>query len=114
MAYLHISSGLRGCYMPDTTMVCRFTTRRELRSFVESESRDMIEAYGHGYSRTQRRAIVAQIWREVTGKAPKQFYDHAIGFGRTRTTSDRPFGLFISHATRGDYLDYLKECDPYH
>ena len=104
MAYFHISSGLRGCYMSDNAHIARFQTRRELLAFVEYEARDMIEAYGYGYSKRDRAAIVARIWREVSGKLPKSFYDHVIGFGCTRNTSDRPFGLFISHATRADYL----------
>ncbi len=104
MPYFQISSGLRGCYMPDNAFVARFDTRRELRARVEYEARDMIEAYGYGYSKADRAAVVAQVWREAKGRAPKSAYDHVIGFGRTRSKDDRPFGLFISHATRADYL----------
>lgn len=109
MPYFHISNGLRGCYTPDNAFVAKFDTRRELRAFVENEARNMLEAYGFGYSKTARAAIVTQVWRETRGKAPKSFYDHVIGFGRTRAKSDRPFGLFISHATRADYLAYEAE-----
>ncbi len=104
MPYFHTSNGLRGCYMPDSASVIKCDTRRELRAFVEYEANDMIEAYGFGYSAKDRAAIVAHIWREAKGRAPKSVYDHVIGFGRTRSKQDRPFGLFISHATRADYL----------
>jgi hypothetical protein len=111
MKYFFISNGLRGCYMPDDVSVQGFKTRRDLLACVEHEAREMIEAYGFGYSSVTRHAIVAQIWREAVGRATKQRLDHVIGFGRTRSTSDRPFGLFISHATRRDFLDYCKETE---
>jgi hypothetical protein len=104
--YFHISSGLRGCYMPDNAYVTKFDTRKALRAFVEYESRDMIEAYGFGYSKADRAAVVAQVWREASGRDKKAWLDHVIGFGRTRSRDDRPFGLFISHATRADYLEF--------
>lgn len=109
MPYFHISSGLRGCYMPDNAHVAKIDTRRELRAIVEYEARDMIEAYGFGYSKADRASVVAQVWKEARGRAPKSRYDHVISFGRTRAKNDRPFGLFISHATRADYLEYLAE-----
>lgn len=104
MPYFWTANGLRGCYMPDNSSVIKCDTRRELRAFVESESRDMIEAHGFGYSERDRAAIVARVWAEAKGRFPKARYDHVIGFGRTRSRSDRPFGLFLSHATRADYL----------
>lgn len=111
MPYFHTSSGLRGCYMPDSSAVLRFDTRKALRAFVEYESRDAIEAYGYGYSKAARAAVVAQIWREARGRAPKSRLEHVIGFGRTRSTSDRPFGLFISHATRAEFVAYQQESE---
>jgi len=108
MPYFHISSGLRGCYMPDNAYVTKFDTRKALRAFVESEARDMAEAYGFGYSAADRAAVVAQVWREARGRHKKSHYDHVIGFGRTRSRAERPFGLFISHATRADYLEYCE------
>jgi hypothetical protein len=110
MPYFHISSGLRGCYMPDNAFVAKCDTRRELRAIVEYDANDMIEAYGFGYSKAARASVVAQVWREATGKAPKSHYDHVIGFGRTRAKSDRPFGLFISHATRADFLEQSEDA----
>lgn len=106
MPYFHISHGLRGCYMPDDACVVRFQTRRALKAAVEYDAHNMIEAYGFGYSKADRAAVVARVWREATGKARKSHLDHVIGFGRTRSRSDRPFGLFISHATRADYVAF--------
>lgn len=109
MPYFNVSNGLRGCYLPDNAFVAKCDTRRALRDLVEYDANDMIEAYGFGYSKRDRAAIVARIWREAKGRLPKSFYDHVIGFGRTRSKSDRPFGLFISHATRADYLAQEQE-----
>lgn len=38
MPYFTISTGLRGCYMPDNCFSIRATTRRELKSVIESEA----------------------------------------------------------------------------
>ena len=96
--YFHISSGLRGCYMPDNHWIARVDTRRELRSVVESESNDMRGACGFGGSKRQISAAVAQVWAGYK----TQRLDSVVPFGRDRTS--RPFGVFIAPASRADYL----------
>lgn len=113
MAYFNIANGLRGCYMPDNSYVAQFNTRKELKRFVEYEAMEMIEAYGFGFSKRDRATIVAQIWKEVTGKQKKSVYPYAIGFGSTRDTSNRPYGLMIGHATRAEFIEYCKEENMY-
>lgn len=109
MPYFHLSTGLRGCYMPDTAHVVRCKTRRQLRNMIEWDRRDMIEAYGFGESKRVVAAVVAQVWRETHKGARKSSLPYAIGFGHTRSRDDRPFGIFIGHATRAEYLEYLAE-----
>lgn len=73
--------------------------------------KSLAEAYGYGESKAVRAAVVAQVWREARGRAPKARLDHVIAFGRTRSRSDRPFGLFISHATRADFVEYQESVE---
>ncbi|MFN7610090.1 MAG: hypothetical protein ACK5QX_04010 [bacterium] len=107
--YFHISNGLRGCYMPDNAHIMAFKRRRDLISFVLNERADMLEAYGHGYSKRDAIAQASAAWLMATYHKNKPF-NYAIGFGRSRSRSDRPFGLFICDATRADYLEYLRDC----
>lgn len=38
MPYFHVSAGLRGCYLPDSSYIIRATTRRELKEALASEA----------------------------------------------------------------------------
>jgi hypothetical protein len=84
----------------------QFKTRRELHAFLKSEAADMREAYGHGGTAVEIAGTAAYAWKH---RKKGWRYDLAISFGRSRARSDRPFGLFLGHATRRDYLQYLKE-----
>jgi len=56
MPYFHVSSGLRGCYMPDSARIIRCQTRRELKS------------HWGGAAGLSKRAIahfVARVWRDA-------------------------------------------------
>jgi hypothetical protein len=103
--YAFISSGLRGCYMPDSAQMQQFKTRRELRQYVESEAQYMREAYGYGGDKKTIQSVCAYAWRS---RKKGWGYNLAIPFGRTRSKTDRPFGLFIGHATRREYLEFVK------
>lgn len=105
MPYFHISSGLRGGYMPDNSYIFKCDTRRALRSIVENECDASREAYGYGGTKADITRIVALVWRESKPKARRPYLPYAIGFGRSRNANDRPFGVFISHATRAEYLE---------
>lgn len=104
--YLTISNGLRGCYLPDNVYVARFATRKELRQFLTSECSDMREAYGFGGSKKEIAATAAWCWKH---RKAGWGSDMVIGFGCTRSISDRPFGLMLGHATRREYSEYQKE-----
>ena len=111
MRYFHISSGLRGCYMSDDSFMLAAKTRRELKSAVTYECDSCREAYGFGGPKKEINALVAHIWREAKQKTGKPYLPYAIGFGCSREASDRPFGVFIGHATRAEYVEYVKGSD---
>jgi hypothetical protein len=103
-----MSSGLRGCYMPDNSSVLYVKTRRELKNAIAWEARDMREAYGFGGSKKDVAAFAAQCWREAQKEHP-EYLPFCLPFGRS--PKDRPFGLFISVATRKEYREYVKETE---
>lgn len=103
--YVHVSNGLRGCYMPDNSSIMEFATRKELKSFLVSESDDMRDAYGYGGTKQEIASVAAFAWKN---RKKGWNYDIAIGFGRSRAANDRPFGLFLGHATRHEFAEYLK------
>lgn len=105
MAYFFVYSGLRGCYMPDTTAVIRCDTRRELKAALEWEARDMKDAYGFGGSKREVSRVAAMAWRN----RKRTTLDYVVPFGRKK--GDYPFGLFVSAATRDEYLEHCREND---
>jgi hypothetical protein len=104
MRYFHISSGLRGCYLSDDCSVIAVKSRRELRHIVAEECGRSRDAYGYGGSQRAISAAVAQVWRGYR----TQRLDSAVQFGRER--GSYPFGVFISPATRTEYLESQEEC----
>lgn len=101
--YYHISNGLRGCYLPDNSYIVRVDTRRELKNLIIFECAQMAEAYGRGSSARDVVALVARIWRDhrVAG------LDYVFSFSQDDGQS-WPFGLFVSRATRADFVEYTK------
>ena len=105
MKYFCISSGLRGCYLDDNGFVAAFTTRRALKACLIEECERSRDAYGYGGSKVEIAAVAAWAWKQTKCTMPM-----AIAFG-DRGTSYRPFGVFVSKATRGEYKSYVKEND---
>ena len=99
MKYFHISSGLRGCYMPDSSYVVGCITRANLKAILMDECYRSREAYGFGGSKKEIIAVAAQMWRGER----RDYLPFAIGFGHTRAANDRPFGVFISRSTKADF-----------
>ena len=87
-------------------------TRKALKACVENECRDMRDAHGFGGSKAEIAHIVAHVWREAKAKR-KPYLPYAIGFRRSRDANDRPFGVFIGHATRAEFVEFCKENDEY-
>jgi len=101
--YFCIQTGLRGCYMPDDCYHIKVTSRKELKSIVASECDSMRGAYGFGGPAKEISSTIAHIWREANSKKNKPYLPYAIGFGRSRARTDRPFAVFIAHADKRDY-----------
>ena len=108
MRYFDISNGLRGRYMPDNAFILAVKTRRDLMRAIASECSDMREAFGFGGTKREIARTVALVWREYK-KPGRAFYPYAIGFGRSRDSSDRPFGVFIGYSSRTEYLEWMKQ-----
>jgi hypothetical protein len=100
--YFHISSGMRGCYMPDTSYIAKCETRRELKAALEYEYASQVddgECFGN---RKDIARIAAEAWREAK-KARPTIYDFVIPYGN-ELGGGRPYGIFCAVSTRDDYL----------
>lgn len=110
MKYFVISNGLRGCYMPDGAYIVQVSTRRELKQQLEWEARELRDAGFVGASKRNIARLAAAIWRDA-GKAKKTYLDFVCPLQPSHAArGDYCYGLFVSHSTRADYLDYLKDC----
>ncbi|RWF33769.1 hypothetical protein [Mesorhizobium sp.] len=103
--YFHVSQGLRGCYMPDTAYVIRVDTRRDLKSALEWEARDIRDAGFVGLNRRAVARLAAAAWREAHKKQPS-IYPWVAGYGQA---GNHAFGLHVSAATRAEYLESLDD-----
>ena len=107
--YFVISCGLRGCYADDSDFIIKVTSRKELKSIVSSECSYSREAYGYGGSKQEISSVVAQVWaNRKSKKGYYHTYPFVIGFGRSRNTTDRPFGVFISQVSKTEYNEYIE------
>ena len=95
--YFHVSNGLRGCYMPDSSSVIKVSTRRELRSCVASQCDMVRDGFKFGGSQRAISSTVANAWRDPSP------LDYVIPFGNRSDAMS--YGVFISQATRQDYLE---------
>ena len=96
MAYFHISTGLRGCYMPDSSHCVHVKTRRALKEHLETELG--YATYGDDSEAASKRDIdhiAARAWRS-RNEVYKLPYCLPISEG---------YGLFVSSATRAEYLE---------
>lgn len=104
MRYFHISQGLRGCYMPDSSYMVKVESRRELKAALESEARDIREAFEAGCNKRQIAWLAAAVWRK-----PESFYPFVAPYGnRSGSAINYCFGLHVSPATRAEFLEYCK------
>lgn len=103
MAYFLIMSGLRGCYMPDSSYVTKCDTRRELKSALSEEARhrdDMV-----GLNKRDIASAAAKAWRE---RKSKSCYAVAlIPYGEK--PGNYPYALEVCTATRSDYLEQAND-----
>lgn len=94
--YFCVMRGLRGCYMPDSVFYVRCTTRRSLKELITEECE-------YAEKRPSLRAVAsyaAEVWRRHLELSLPLVL--ATGPG---------YGLHISHATRGEYLEFVHSQD---
>lgn len=107
MPYFHISTGLRGAYMPDNAYVIRATTRRELKSAIESEARDYRDA---GFVGANKRAIawLANIaWKEAKKTSPS-YLPYCLELAPDHARGNYCNGIFVCTSTRTEFKEYLE------
>lgn len=105
MAYFHISTGLRGCYLPDSSYVVRADTRRELKDVLAYEARGFADA---GYVGANKRAIAhiaALAWRNRR----KFTYPYAIPLAPPHARNSYSSGIFVASATRDEFIGQESE-----
>lgn len=103
--YFTILQGLRGCYMPDNASVIRCDTRRELKSAIEYDARDIREAGYQGIDKKTVAWAAAKAWRDAAPRA--QGNGAILPYGDRER--GRPYALEVSPATRSDYLEYVNQ-----
>jgi len=104
--YFNISNGLRGCYMPDSSCVARFKTRRELKEYFLNE-RNYAGETTQGLSKRAIAQFAAMCWKRKDSGFPyclptKQAYQ-----------TDYSYGYFVANATRYEYKEYLESENNY-
>lgn len=101
MAYFHISTGLRGCYMPNSSCVVQAATRRALKACIAYEAELYAES---GYVGANKKAIAyvaACAWRNR-----KKFQlPYTLPVAPPHARGNYCEGVFVSAATRKEYLD---------
>jgi len=99
MAYFCISTGLRGCYLPDNAYVIRVATRRELKAAIESEARDYRDASFVGASKKAIAHVAAIAWRN----RHKMRLADALPLAPSHCRGNYCHGIFIGTSDRAEY-----------
>ncbi len=108
--YFHIMHGLRGCYMPDgAPQVLMAHTRRELKDAIVYEA-DMLDSGATlGLSKRAMASFAAECWREAQKEKPA-YLPYCLPT-KEKGQSSYSYGIFVSVASRADYLQYQKESE---
>ncbi len=109
MPYFHMSTGLRGCYMPDDAYIVRCNTRRELKAAIESEARAYKDAGFVGANKAAIAYIAAIAWRNRR----KFQLPYALPLAPSHARDNYCHGIFVASADRSEYLEYIAESDGY-
>lgn len=110
MPYFTIMHGLRGCYMPDSDpYTIRAKTRRELKAAIESESDMCDSGETIGLSKRAIASFAAECWREAH-KARPAYLPYCLPM-KERGQSSYHYGIFVSVATRRDYIESQASID---
>ncbi len=100
MPYFMISNGPRGCYMADGAYIIKCDTRRELKSALEWEARDMRDAGFIGASKRAVAQLAAWCWRNRKGWT----YSAVMPLAPPHSRGNYCYGLMVDHSTRAEYL----------
>lgn len=104
MPYFTINSGLRGAYVDGSPYVVAVKTRRELKQWIAAESDEWKNAGYIGANKKAIAAIAAAQWRDR-----KNYLPYCLPLAPAHAPKNYSFGVFVSPATRADYLEYEKE-----
>lgn len=94
--------------MPDNCYTIRATTRRELKSVIESEAEIYRDA---GFIGANKRAITwlaATVWREAQ-KARPAYLPHCLALAPSHARDNYCHGIFVSTSTRAEYLESIAD-----
>jgi len=98
--YFAISQGLRGCYMPDSVVIIKATTRNDLKSALESEAYYIRDSGAIGCSKKAISWLAAECWRN----REKHTLDFVAPY-KYKGQRDYPYGIFCSKSTKADYTE---------
>lgn len=105
--YFHVSNGLRGAYMPDSASVIKVDRYRDLKFAIMHEAMHLREAGYVGVQKKLVTSIAIDLWREAQRERP-QTMPMCLPL-KPEHASTYSYGLFISVATRAEYLEHEKE-----
>lgn len=104
MRYYFINHGLRGAYVDDSSYVIQCETRRELKEAIEGVASHYRDGGYIGASKAAIAAIAAAQWRDR-----KNYLPYCLPLAPAHARTQYSFGIFVSPATRADFLEYEKE-----
>ena len=108
--YFHMNHGLRGCYMPDgDPSVIMASTRRELKAAIADECRMLDSGETVGLTPRAISRFAAECWREAHKKQPA-YLPYCLPC-KEKGQSTYSYGVFVSVASRSEYLEAQKESD---
>jgi|LakMenEpi03Aug12_release.lakeMendotaPanAssembly.Ray.scaffolds.fasta_scaffold294557_2 hypothetical protein len=107
MPYFTISSGLRGAYIDDSPYVIQVKTRRELKEAIAYEASIWRDGGYIGANKKAIATIAAAAWRD----RKKAQLPYALPLAPEHSPRNYCHGVFVSSASRDDFLEYQKAAD---
>jgi len=101
--YFHISSGLRGAYMPDNSFVIRVFTRKALKEFIQSEADEFRDAGYVGASKSAVARLTQDAWQSHGG------LPYVLPLAPSHDRTNYAFGIFAGPATKAEWEEYKQE-----
>jgi hypothetical protein len=109
MPYFHISTGLRGCYMPNESYIVHVKTRRELKDAIAYEAERYRDSGYVGANKKAVATIAALAWRNA--KTRRDYLPYALPVAPPHARDNYCEAVFISNATRDEYRAFEKESE---